>query len=374
MYIQCTKKMSDKMGLKKMEQIRPDDGRKEADSFYSWHVNYITVNRRKVIVCMNNRTRYPVVLYRPTIKDITQLGDRIREGICRAFLEEGVPEKIVEKYIRNCGAVQYTKTAGPRAVANLNKICESVSYYVEYLDEESVIQNRISLLLAQSAAKYGNRLSNPSEELFRELCRMENIPEENWETLPEIENYQLKIRLMLEHYDIWRRILIPSRCTFQQLHKVIQKVFDWFDCHLHEFSVPDGQTKIRIADSRNPDGEDCMQTVPYELRYDAATSLREVFRSADRCIYHYDFGDNWEHEIILEKIVKDSENRFPMLLDQRGERPPENVGGEGGFEEYMRIILNPASPEYESVIQWAKLTKARERTMEEINMMLKYTM
>ena len=85
MYIQCTKKMLDKMDLQKIKLIpaADDDG---ADGFYSWHVNYITINRRKAIVCMNNLTRYPIILYRPKAKDIACLDERLREGI-RAALQ-----------------------------------------------------------------------------------------------------------------------------------------------------------------------------------------------------------------------------------------------------------------------------------------------
>lgn len=91
-------------------------------------------------------------------------------------------------------------------------------------------------------------------------------------------------------------------------------------------------------------------------------------------MYTYDFGDNWEHEIRLEKVIEDSGNRFPMLLEREGEgeRPPEDVGGAGGFEEYMRVISNPDCEEYEFMTQWAESTKARKRSIEEINLMLKY--
>lgn len=384
MYLQCTKKMLDKMD-KKLELISADDCDDGAAGFYSWHVNYITINRRKAIVCMNNLTRYPVVLYRPKAKDIVQLEKRIRSGIRTALLEEGVPEEIVEEYLQNCGAAEYSKTGGRRMVANLNETCKIVSFYTELLDENSVIQSRISLALGRYIVRFGERSEYPSEEMFRALCRMKKIPEENWKEILEIENYQLKIRLVLEQYDIWRRILIPSRCTFSHLHWVIQKTFDWFDCHLHEFYVTDKEQeaaeglplyaypiKTRIVDGEDPEAEEYLEPDKYEVTYDTQTSLREVFRDTDYCFYTYDFGDNWEHEIMLEKIVKDSHNRFPVLLERKGQRPPEDVGGESGFEEYMRVISDPDSPDHEFMLQWAESAKPRKRSIEEINQMLRY--
>ena len=110
----------------------------------------------------------------------------------------------------------------------------------------------------------------------------------------------------------------------------------------------------------------------YEVKYDNRTSLREIFSDTERCLYTYDFGDNWEHEILLEKVIKDSHNRFPVLLEREGERPPEDVGGPTGFKEYLRVISDPESPEYESMAAWSEITKAKKRTVEEINRSLRY--
>ena len=74
----------------------------------------------------------------------------------------------------------------------------------------------------------------------------------------------------------------------------------------------------------------------------------------------------------MEKVVKDSHNRFLVLLERKGERPPEDVGGPEGFEEYLRIVSDPESPEYEFMLQWSETTKAKKKTIEEINRSLRY--
>ena len=355
MYLQCTKKMLD-------------------------NVNLITLNRRKTIVCMNNLTRYPIVLYRPKTRDIAHLEEQVKDGIRAAFSEEGVPTDIVEEYLKNCGGVVYSKTAGRSLTANLNKTCETVGHYTEHLDEESVIQRRISLALGRYIVKFGDAYDYPSERLLRELCKMKGMPEENWEQMLQIENYQMKVKILLDGHDIWRRILIPSRCTFRRLHRVIQETFGWFDYHLHEFTVPDDTSetkeytplyarpiKIRIVDGDDPEVEDYLEPDEYEVRHDNQTNLREIFSDTERCLYTYDFGDDWEHEILLEEVIANSHNRFPILLESNGERPPEDVGGPGGYEEYLRIVSDPESTEYESVVEWSKMTRAKKRTIEEIN-------
>lgn len=383
MYIQCTKKMLDKLDSEKIGMVSTDECDDGADGFYSWHVNYITINRRKVIVCMNNLTRYTIIIYRPKAKDIAHFESRIKEGIRTAFLEEGIPREMVEEYFRNCGDVKFSKTKDRRLLANLNQTCQIVQYYAELLDEDAVLQSRASLNLGRYMVKFDGKYEYPAHKLLGVICRMRDIPEQDLEQILEIENYQLKIRLMLEHYDIWRRILIPARCTFQELHMAIQFTFGWFGYHLHEFSVMDENykaeegtplyaypKKIRIVDGEDPEMEQFLERDRYEVKYDTKTSLREIFQETDRCIYTYDFGDNWEHEIILEKVERDSHNRIPYLLEQKGERPPEDVGGEGGFEEYMRIVSDPENPEYEFMVQWSENTRADQRTIEEINRQL----
>ena len=385
MYIQCTKAMLDKVDTKKTRLVSVDNCDDGGNGFYSWHVHYLTVNRKKVIVCMNNLTRYTIVLYRPKPKDIVELEDRIKEGVRAAFKEEGVPAEMVEAYIRNCGTAEYSKTAGRNMVASLNKMCETVRWYEDLLDEKTIVQSGVSLALGNYLVKCGETYVYSSEELFRACCKMENRPEREWEQLPMIENYQIKINLMRTKYDIWRRIMMPYRCTFAKLHWVLQETCGGFDYHLHEFSVidedyrPQGNMplhaypiKIRIVDGENPEAEDYLEPDKYEVKYDTRTSLKDVFRRTNMCIYTYDFGDDWDHEIRLEKVVEDSNNRFPKLLERQGERPPEDVGGEGGFEAYMEIISDPKSPEYDFMIQWAESTRAEERTIEEINRSLKY--
>jgi len=61
-------------------------------------------------------------------------------------------------------------------------------------------------------------------------------------------------------------------------------------------------------------------------------------------------------------------------LGGRGERPPEDVGGAGGYAEYVRIMADRSDPEHESMKAWAAEQAERERTPEEINLRLGHCM
>ncbi len=384
MFIQCTKVLIDKLKIEKNELLPIENCEDGANGFYSWHAHFITISRRKAIVCMNNLTRYTIVLYRPKAKDITNFENRIKEGIRVAFQQQGIREEIINSYLEKCGSAKYSKTAGRILVANLNKICEIIQWREDFLDDDCVLQKRISLALGRELVKFGKEYDCPEERLFRELCKMSNLAEEEWDKILKIENYQLKIRLELKNYDIWRRVLIPSQCTFQQLHRVIQTTFGWLDYHLHEFCVVDDSEemdstcplytyppKIRIVDGKDPEISFYLEPDRYEVKYDTNTSLKDIFKNTDKCLYSYDFGDNWKHVVTLEKIVENS-NRFPLLLERNGKRPPEDVGGEGGFEEYMQIFTDKNHPDYEALLRWTEITGEKDRTIEAINGSLEY--
>lgn len=82
------KALLDKAKIEKDELLPVESCEDGAGGFYSWHAHFITINRRKAIVCMNNLTRYTIVIYRPKAKDILELENRVKEAIRTALQEE----------------------------------------------------------------------------------------------------------------------------------------------------------------------------------------------------------------------------------------------------------------------------------------------
>jgi len=64
---------------------------------------------------------------------------------------------------------------------------------------------------------------------------------------------------------------------------------------------------------------------------DAETfTLSEVFyKEKQTYTYIYDFGDDWEHKITLEKFLDESIDT-PALIKGQGACPPEDCGGAWG--------------------------------------------
>lgn len=89
--------------------------------------------------------------------------------------------------------------------------------------------------------------------------------------------------------------------------------------------------------------------------------------------YNYDFGDNWQHYIEVEKIIDNYDKNYSICIDWEGNTPPEDVGGEDGYEEFLEIIGNKNDPEHEGMVNWGKYQGYEDFDIELTNMRLKIT-
>jgi hypothetical protein len=116
----------------------------------------------------------------------------------------------------------------------------------------------------------------------------------------------------------------------------------WEDAHLYQFVV----SGIRYGDPRllgELDAED-VRTVPL-----ATLGLREKLK----CVYEYDFGDSWEHELLVEKILpRDEGKRYPVCLTGQRACPPEDCGGIWGYASFLEAIRDPEHPEHDEMLEW----------------------
>ncbi len=71
------------------------------------------------------------------------------------------------------------------------------------------------------------------------------------------------------------------------------------------------------------------------------------------CMYEYDFGDGWLHEIEIEEIILiEKKIHQPILLAGEKACPPENIGGIPGYEDFLTALANPKSEKHKEMLQW----------------------
>jgi hypothetical protein len=157
--------------------------------------------------------------------------------------------------------------------------------------------------------------------------------------------YQLKITLKGFRPPIWRRVLVPSDFTLARLHWVMQAAMGWTNSHLHHFRV--GETYYSLpfpgTDWEDADEEDARRV-----------KLAQVApRAKAKFEYEYDFGDSWDHEILVEKILPPEPGaKYPLCIVGKGACPPEDVGGVWGYAEFLKAIADPEHKEHEMYLEW----------------------
>ena len=126
---------------------------------------------------------------------------------------------------------------------------------------------------------------------------------------------------------------------------MLQAVFGWTDSHLHRFIV-DG---AYFGEPEDDEDYDDIETVDEKK----AILGGVVHREKQRFLYVYDFGDNWEHEIVVEKIiVGNSGSDRPLCLGGKRQRPPEDCGGTMGYQQFFEAIGDPDHEEHEAMLEW----------------------
>lgn len=154
--------------------------------------------------------------------------------------------------------------------------------------------------------------------------------------------YQLKVTLKGVRPPVWRRLQIAGSDTLEDLHIVLQIVMGWTNSHLHEFVK--GDLRYGVPDDDFP--SDICEEVDYRLD-------QVLQREKERLRYIYDFGDNWDHDVVLEKILPFSVDAV-LPACSKGVRacPPEDIGGFPGYAMFLEAISDPAHPDHEDMLDW----------------------
>jgi hypothetical protein len=155
--------------------------------------------------------------------------------------------------------------------------------------------------------------------------------------------YQIKVTLNDSKPPIWRRVLVEDTTTLSKLHTILQTVMGWTDSHLHQFIIND-------EFYGEPDDEFSDIETKNEKRY----HLNQfVERKGFKFIYEYDFGDSWEHTLLIEAILPIEKGAvYPRCIEGKRACPPEDVGGVWGYEDFQKVIADPQDPEYEQMMEW----------------------
>lgn len=156
------------------------------------------------------------------------------------------------------------------------------------------------------------------------------------------EVLQLKVTLADVTPPVWRRLLVPEHLSLAQLHDILQAAMGWEDSHLHAFDV-EGTTYGPLDDDDADEDELDEQDI----------SVGGALASSGRLTYQYDFGDSWEHEVVVEaRSTTPVKMSFAKCVDGENACPPEDSGGAFGYAAMLKAVADPSHEDHADYVQW----------------------
>ena len=133
--------------------------------------------------------------------------------------------------------------------------------------------------------------------------------------------YQIKVTLRYTRPPIWRRLLVPAGLTLDALHDVLQLAMGWDGSHMHDFRI--GQKRFG-----KPDPNDRLMGMD-PIGNERTTHLYRVLgKVGAKAMYTYDFGDSWEHVIVVEKVLPPEPGvAYPRLRGRQTSRSARRLRG-----------------------------------------------
>jgi len=139
--------------------------------------------------------------------------------------------------------------------------------------------------------------------------------------------------------EIWRRILVADTTPLSEVHLIVQHVMGWSDVHEHGFRIGEAYYEALSEDSDD------------EALEESEFRLFEVCATGERFYYDYDFGDSWEHEIVVEANLPSSVAlKYAVAVDGENACPPEDCGGVHRYETILRVIADASHEDHHETI------------------------
>jgi hypothetical protein len=162
--------------------------------------------------------------------------------------------------------------------------------------------------------------------------------------------YQLKIVIKNSKPSIWRRCIVPAGITFSQFSIILNKIMGWSSYHLSEFEFYHLELQLREED----EFDDFIPYGDFDLLDSSKTFINEYMEQQEWFTYTYDFGDDWQHRVTVEKVIADYPYNYPQVIKYKGDCPMEDCGGIEGYYECQNVMDEDGNPEGKARREWAE--------------------
>lgn len=161
-------------------------------------------------------------------------------------------------------------------------------------------------------------------------------------------HYHLRVVLTGTEPLVWRLLQVPGKAKLDWLHAVLQVAMGWTNSHLHQFNV-----KGKLYSNKSH-GMMEYEGGPEVFEESQFTIADVAPREGDSFTYEYDFGDSWEHELMVEKRAPMDTGKVGKAVCLDGARacPPEDCGGVWGYEHLLQVLLDRKHPDHKDMKAW----------------------
>ena len=347
--VRGTKKLRDR--LKKASAAGPDDA--STTELGDWFATPLFW-RPQVALFVNQTTFIPVLV---ELAPAATLIDRVPEAIETVLRHHGLEQEFLSAERGAMSDVRLAPTNDRRVVGVMNEL----TFQAEIRHQEGM-DDLVELSLDLARVILGP-LHNRGDSPDRALAAVVGSAGPLAEVIPLLPDvivrpapaaaapvsptggvFQLKVTLKGTKPRVWHRVLVDGSSTLDHVHDVIQAAFGWWDYHHHDFEID--STNYGVAD---PDHDDWGLPTTDE----SGVRLDSVAGPGSRFLYRYDFGDDWRHDVVVEKVLAgDRAMTVPACVDGRRACPTEDCGGTGGFERLLEILSDPSHPEHQDRREW----------------------
>jgi len=334
--IRGTKKLRDRM--KSAPAASPDD--ESTTVLGDWFATALFWKPQAALL-VNSQTMIPV--FTP-LAPAGKLLDRAPDAIAEVLRAHGVPDDVTAAERVEMSKVLIAPTNDRQIVGVMNEFAfQGEGVWRRHDPDLFSMSMRLSELILGPLM---SRHDTPADELaafFSNDAAVIAFPSAKAAVTPTPRRvHQLKVTLGGVTPPIWRRIVVDGGETLSHLHSIIQAAFGWHDAHLYDFNI-DG---VRYG---VPDGDDWTP-----VKDERRVSIDQAIGNGDRKIrYTYDFGDNWDHDVVLDKTISAADiATVPDCIGGRRACPPEDCGGPWGYQELLDILADPSHPEHDERLEW----------------------
>lgn len=153
--------------------------------------------------------------------------------------------------------------------------------------------------------------------------------------------FQLRITLEDVVPIVWRRLIVPGTVRLAKLHSMFQAAMGWTESHLHSFTIGDQRYGM------------CYDDFPEDEIDEKDVTVLRAIGAHRRFSYEYDFGDSWDHEIVVEDAARSPLGlKHAVCLAGENACPPEDCGGAGGYAHLLEPIGDPGHDDHDHLVEW----------------------